>query len=86
MDQLTCQQEQAEYVGRICEKQNSHEQPFRMFQQSIEPDGRRCATFHVLAQSHRVDRQESAFDSVEEERNNPATENDEADHHAAALV
>jgi len=57
-----------------------------MFEQAVQSQGCRHATFHVLAQPHRIDRQQAAFDSVKEERNDPATENDEPNCHAAALV
>ena len=70
----------------LVKSKNGDEQALRMFEQSIQPQRRRHAAFDVLAQPHWIDREQAAFDSVEEKRNNPATKDDKGDHHASALA
>src|SRR5881409_3106018 len=83
-NKLSRQQEQTKYAGRIREEQNGCQQPFRVFEQTIEPPGCWHSALQILPKPHRVDRQQAALNPVEEKRNNPATENDETYDHAAA--
>src|SRR5205823_10109079 len=83
-NELGGQQQQTQYVGCVREEQNGRQQSLRMFEQTIQPPGRGYAALHVLAQTHRIDREKTALNSVEEKRNNPATKNDETHDHAAA--
>ena len=56
-----------------------------LLEQAIQLQSRRHAALHILPQSHWIDRQQAAFDSVEEKRNDPAANNDDdRDRHAAS--
>src|SRR6266513_3070176 len=83
-NELSRQQEKATYVGRIREEQNGCQQPFRVFEQTIQPPGGWHSVLQILPKPHRVDREQPALNPVEEKRNDPATENDESYDHAAA--
>src|ERR1700694_1665645 len=51
-----------------------------MFEQPIQSQCRRNTAFHILAQSHRVDREQAAFDPVKEEGDDPAAKNGKRSH------
>src|SRR5207245_7467691 len=84
LNQFARQQQQTKYVGCVRDEQNGRQQPFRVFEQTIEPSGRRYALLQILPKPHWIDREQAAFNPVEEKGNNPATENDEPHDHAAA--
>src|SRR5881409_3835675 len=83
-NKLSRQQEQTKYAGRIREEQDGCQQPFRMFEQTIQPPRGCDSALQILPKPHWIDREQAALDSVEEKRNNPATENNESNDHAAA--
>src|SRR5205085_3497610 len=81
VDEQFRQEEQAENVREVGDEQNGDEKALGPFDEPIEPQGRPASLFHMVAQPHRVDREQTRFDAREEKRDRPEQENREAVNH-----
>ena len=71
------EQEQSADVGHVRDQQDGDEQPLRPLRQPLQAKGRGLALLDVMAQPHRIDREQPGFDPGEEKRHRPAAKNEE---------